>query len=246
MPLSKKEVEIVYLERFKALMPTFPTGAITPSESPDFLVTRTTDTLGIELTELHREALPGSVPLQGIEMMRRRIAERAHALYEEIGGPPVRCTIFMREYPIRQSEVEPIATAIANLVVRNLPSQNSSCEERYEWTNRAHFPELLNFISVHRHDVITQNFFSAPGSVWQVPLAASDIERALAAKESKCKAYRTRCDEVWLLVNADIDLMSTWIDFDPAAVSGAFKTSFDRVFLLRHFASQLHELTLIA
>ena len=150
----------------------------------------------------------------------------------------------MNNNHIKKDQVERLAAAIAHIAVRNLPNSNSSTQESYDLTNRSDFPEDLDTVSVDRLDTITENFFSCPGATWVAPLSSVDIERALASKEGKYSTYRKKCDTAWLLINADISAMSTWYDFDANAIAGPFKSSFDRVFVLRHFDSKLHELTL--
>lgn len=242
MPISKKDIEVHYFERFKSLLPDFPRGVVTPSEEPDFLVTGHGSTVGIELTELHRGARAGTVPQQASEAMRHRVVARAQELYSAAGHPPVRATVFMSGGHIKRNDVETIAIAIADIAKRNLPEPNSSSHESYEWTNRSYFPEIVDSIAVHRLDAITENLFSCPGSTWVASLSSADIDRALVAKENKYAAYRTRCDTAWLLINADIGPMSTWFQFDSAALTAPFASSFDRVFVLRHFGSKLYEL----
>jgi hypothetical protein len=151
----------------------------------------------------------------------------------------------MNEGHIRKGEVEPLAIAISDIAIRNLPAPNSSSREAYEWTNRAYFPEIVNSVAVHRLDAITETHFTSPGATWVAPFTAADIERALVSKEPKHSTYRQRCDEAWLLINADISAMSTWFQFDPAAVSGTLETRFERVFVLRHFGSTLHEIAVV-
>ena len=242
--LSKKDIEVVYLERFRHAMPDFPEGRIEPSEEPDFLVYRSDSILGIELTELHRETRPGASPQQARESMRQRVVNRAQELYVVGHYPPVRATVFMHgDVHIERSEVEHLASQICELAIRNLPGPNSSGEEFYEWTNRTYFPEVVNNIRVHRLDEITVSHFNAPGSTWVAPLARADVERALLSKNPKYSTYRKRCDEAWLIINADIGLMSTWFQFDSATVDAQFETDFERVFVFRHFGSKLHELT---
>ncbi|QSA97701.1 hypothetical protein [Methylococcus sp. EFPC2] len=244
MPLSKKDIEALYLQRVKGLLVGFPDGVIVQTEEPDFLVQGESLTIGIELTELHREAPAGTVPLQAAEAMRNRVVRRAQELYTVAGLPPIRCTVFIREQHIKKDQVEALATAVAKIAERNLPGSNQSRSESYDWVNRAYFPEVLDTVTVHRLDQITENFFSSPGSTWVIPLAASDIERALSAKNPKYSVYRAKCDQAWLVINADISTMSTWYKFERSVIAGRFKTPFDRVFLLRHFASELHELDL--
>lgn len=242
MPLPKKDVELHYFERFRALLQPFPEGIVSATEEPDFLVVGPHRKVGIELTELHQEVPPRQVPPQATEAMRHRVADRAQELYVHAGHPAVRCTIFMHDTHIQKADVEPLAQAIVGIAVRNFPPPNSSSNEAYDWVNRHYFPEIINSVSVHRLDEITQSHFTCPGGAWIPKLSPADIERALSAKEAKCAAYRQRCDEAWLVINADIGSMSTWFDFQEDALAGPFKTSFDRVFVLRHFGQALHEL----
>ena len=244
MPLRKKDIERHYFDRFRALFQPFPEGLIKPTEEPDFLVVGSARSIGVELTELHRTAQPDRAPLQATEAMRNRVAARAQELYLQNVLPPIRCTIFMQDTHIEKSQVEQLASAVVDIALRNLPPPNSSVTESYNWVNREYFPEAINSISVHRLDAVKQNHFNCPATTWVPKLSHLDIERTLAAKEPKYSAYRRCCDEAWLLINSDIGSMSTWFDFQSDAIARPFATSFDRVFIMRHFGQALHELTL--
>jgi len=244
MPAPDKKTEVAYLERFRALLSTFPSGRIEPTEEPDFLVHGTDAVVGIELTELHRDTPPGNVPEQASEAMRRGVVTRAGEIYEATGGPPVYVTVVMdQQVHVRKRETEELAQSIFEIVIRNSPPPNGSREESYEWTNRSYFPEVVHKVTVRRFDWATESFFSCPGAIWVASLAPADIERVLAMKEPKCPTYRSRCDEVWLLINTNIVSMSTWFETDPAAVGGPFTTSFDRAFLSNYATSELFELS---
>ncbi len=241
--ISKKDIEVAYLERFRHAMHDFPEGRIEPSEEPDFLVWRPDSILGIELTEMHRENSAGASPQQARESMRQRVINRAQELYVANACSPVHVSVFLREsVHIKRSEVELLASQICELAIRNCPRPNSSSEEFYEETNRAYFPNVVNNIRVHRLDAITETHFSSPGSTWVASLAQSDVERTLLSKNRKYPAYRKKCDEAWLVINADIGSMSTWFQFDSPSLSGTFETDFERVFVFRHFGRKLHEL----
>ena len=85
--------------------------------------------------------------------------------------------------------------------------------------------------------------FGGLGSTWAAPLARADVERALLSKNPKYSTYRKKCEEAWLIINADTRLMSTWFQSDSASFDAQFETDFERVFVFRHFGSKLHELT---
>jgi hypothetical protein len=240
---KKKDIEVHYLERLRAAMPDFPEGQIEPTEEPDFLIHGATSTIGIELTELHRDGPVGVKPQQALEAMRHRVVARAQELYVAKGLPPVKVSVFMRDsHDIKKEHVQTLAEALCQLVERNLPAPNSSKKEEYDWVNRSHFPEPILEVSVHRLDVITKTFFSVPGATWVSTLSNTDIQRALAPKEPKYPTYRLKCDQAWLVINADIGPMSTWFEFDASVPLLPLRTQFERVFVLRHFGSRLLEL----
>jgi hypothetical protein len=224
-------------------MPDFPSGQIEPTEEPDFLIHGSSSKIGIELTELHRFAPVGVKPQQALEAIRHRVVARAQELYVAKGLPPVRVSVFMREsHDVKKHHVQPLAAALCQLVERNLPLPNTSTTEEYSWENRERFPEPILKVSVHRLDAITKTFFSVPGATWVSALSNADIQRALAPKELKYRTYRLKCDQAWLVINADIGPMSSWFEFDASVPLAPLQTQFDRVFVLRHFGSRLVEL----
>ena len=245
MPLSKKDIEELYLSRMKALLGDFPDGHIESSEEPDFLIKGNGTRVGIELTELHRDVQAGAAPLQATEAMQHRTIQRAKQIFVSKGLPIVHCSIIMGDTHIKKDKVEHFAQAIAAIAERNVPGPNQSRTESFEWTNRSYFPEEIDTITVYRLDQLKETFFSAPRSVWATSLTRTDIERILASKNSKYPAYRTKCDQAWLLINVDIDAMSTWHEFNKSSIALPFNTPFDRVFVLRHFAGEIHELRVL-
>ena len=243
---KKKEIERHYLERLRDSLVDFPDGRIESSEEPDFLVHGNAVTIGIELTELHRETRSGTKPQQALEAMRHRVVAKAQELYIAANLPSVTVSIFMNDgYDIKRDRVLPLAKIIRQLVESHLPDKNSSQKIEYDWKNPASFPDPFIKISVHRRDAITRTFFSAPGATWVTTLSYADIDRAAEPKEMKYSTYRKKCDEAWLVINADIGSMSTWFEFDSSMLSKPLRTRFERVFILRHFGSKLFELPVV-
>jgi hypothetical protein len=244
---SKKRIESAYLESFKALFTNFPLGQIEPTEEPDFLVHEVGSVLGIELTELHRKSPEDELPQQAGQAMRQRVVNRAREIFERSGHPQIHASVLLRDTPhISKAQVEPLALTISNLVAQNLPDYDSSPIELPGWEIESPFPDFIHQIKVYRIAGLTRSFFSCPGSTWIATLAPEDIERVLALKEPKYTSYRNRCSRAWLLINADISSMSTWFEFESDALARHYCSSFDRVFLLRHFGQKLYELHIAA
>lgn len=243
MPVSKKDVELWRLERFKSFINDFPDGNVEPTEEPDFLVHSESRVIGIELTDLHRNTVPGQVPQQASEAMRHRVVARAQEIYISGAHPAVLASFHLDDrVHIKKPEVEELAMALARLVIDNIPSKNSSLRVPSDWYDKREIPSILYKLSVHRLDVVTKTFFSAPEATWVGTISRGDIERALASKDPKYAAYRPRCAEAWLVINSDIESMSTWFELDMDALSAPFATNFDRLFLVQHFGGKAHEL----
>lgn len=241
---SKKDIELWRLERFKTFIADFPNGTIESTEEPDFLVRTQGWTVGIELTDLHRETPTGEIPQQASEAMRRRVIARAQALYNAGNHPPVLASFFLHDsIHIKKDEVEPLAEDLANLVIANLPEPSSRADVPKDWDDTQPRPSILQSLSINRLDAVTRTFFSSPSATWVATLTREDIERALSSKELKCTTYRTKCDEAWLVINADIESIATWFEFDPEDIKFPFITQFDRVFLVQHFAGKVYELS---
>jgi hypothetical protein len=247
MTVSKKAIELWRLERFKTLIRDFPAGDIEPTEEPDFLIRGPEHIVGIELTDLHRETKAGQVPEQATEAMRSRVVARAQGIYNSRELPPVIASFFLDDrIHLKKHEVEDLASQMADLVEINLPSPGSTSKAPKDWEDTQALPSIVHSCSVHRLDAITRTHFSSPGATWVASLTREDIERALYAKNSKYATYRKKCDECWLVINADIESMATWFEFEVEVFQQTFTTSFDRVFLVQHFGGKAHELALKA
>ncbi len=243
MPRSKKDLEGAYLMRFRAAIQDFPVGRVDPTEEPDFLVIGPDSVVGIELTELHRDSVAGAIPQQASEAMRKRVVARAQEIYVAGGHPPARVTLYLDDtIHVERQDVERFAVMLCDVAIQNLPLPNASSQVSIGMPGSSAFPPILCSVTVHRLDVITRTHFNNPGGTWVAPIEVTDVERALASKEEKCATYRKRCDVVWLLVNAEIESMSTWFDPDSGVLAAPYKTSFDRVFVMFHFSNRVVEL----
>jgi len=184
--------------------------------------------------------------LQAREAVRQKIVERAKAIYDGAGYPPVDCKVHLKDLPYRKSEIEPLATAIAELTRRNIPPDGELYRaEDYDWVNAAYFPDVVDRIRVARYGVMTESFFGADGSAWIGPMPPELVREAIDDKDANVDKYLRRCSEAWLVIVADGFRMSTWFDDDSQVRAASFVTRFARVFVLRGFGQQLIELTTV-
>lgn len=243
MKASKKDTELFRLERFKCFTTDFPIGRIETTEVPDFLVFGESRVIGIELTDLYRQTSGAEAEQQVSEAMRTRVLARAQQIYVARHHPAVQATLFLDDRTrIKKSEVEQLATDIANLVATHIPAANSSAQIRPDWRATWRLPKPVIELYIYRRDSVKKTFFSAVKTTWVTTLRSADIERVLMQKAPKYPDYRKRCDEAWLVINADMESMATWFEFDSTLLTEPFVTNFDRVFLMRHFEGKAYEL----
>lgn len=242
----KKKLESHRLERFKAFLGDgFPDGEVESTEEPDFLVRATDHVVGIELTDLYRPTPEGQIPDQASESMRKRVVDRALAIYDSRSLPPVLASFFLNDrIHIEKREVEEIAIQLADLVAANIPEVGVKCQIPTSWDDLRDLPPVLHEVSVHRFASVTQTFFSNPGATCVPQLTREDLQRALKSKVEKYPAYRTKCDEVWLVINADMETMATWFEVEPEILNESFDAPFDRVYLVQHFGGRATALKL--
>lgn len=242
MPPSKKDVEFWRLEQFRRFCPDVPEGEVVPSEGPDFLI-HGIRTIGIELTDLHRATPPGSVPQQASAAMRNRVIATAAEIYKSQNLPPVLATFFLddREH-VQKAEVYALAASYADLVAQNVPHVGSGTEVPSHWDDFRELPKGVHKARIRRLEGLTSTTFSNPGATWVATLSREDINRALQDKEKKLAAYKSRCDEVWLVINCDTESMSTWFEVAPELHDEIFDSDFDRLYLVQHFRRAAHRL----
>jgi hypothetical protein len=241
---AKKDLERRYLDRVRDLLTDFPQGAIDEREQPDFLVNTADRVIGIEITELHRANDSQPVPMQGREAVRDQIAQRAKALYDGKGAPPIDCCVHLKDLSYRRTDIESLAAKIAALATRNIPPEGTLARrEQYDWVNREHFPEEVDYIRVARFEGLTESFFGTAGSTWAEPLTPDTVRAVIDTKDGNIDEYMRQCDEAWLVIVTDSRTMSTWFNSAEQVKVAAFTTRFARVFILRNFGRELIELT---
>ena len=239
---TKKQVERWQFDRFRQIHGALTEGNVVEDEEPDFLVSDGR-LVGVELTELYWEEASGALPHQAIEALRARIAEAAWRKYDVKGLSPVHVSVhFNPSYVLGKRDVPRLSDAIADWAASHIPAAGTSFSEEYEWENRAYFPKEVDQLSIFNFAGFEESFFSSPGAAFIPELCRNDIERALRLKEPKVETYRTKCEEVWLLINCDGGRLSNVFKLSDGVLDEVFDSSFDRAFLFQHVAEKVHEL----
>lgn len=141
---------------------------------------------------------------------------------------------FRNEY-VAKTDVEAVARAIADVVVRNTPGPGERTLLEM-WR----FPPDVRPPKVSEIDI--SHWKEPADSIWSISLggavprlAPKKVQEVIDAKEDRLPAYRSRCSTVWLLIAIDGFSPSGWWDIQQNVVNTRYHTNFDRVILYEHF-----------
>ena len=233
---EKKQRERWQLERFRASYSEFPSGVITPSEEPDFLVENNGEVIGIELTEIYRPQASDRLPMQASESLMNQVVNQARTIYEGNGGPALWVSVHFSAYPeLRKSIVSGLAVKLARIVSdRNITlGEGADLENEYEDTD--YFPEEIHSIRISRYAGLTKGFWKVTTAAFIPKLSSEEIQQTLNKKNVLCPSYRKKCQEVWLVIVHGSALSSTF-EMANDARAHKYKSNFDRVFMCDLFS----------
>lgn len=241
----QKQGEKAFLEKFRSLYPRFPSGEIVSSEAPDFVIENNDMCLGIEVTEFPSQPPSGEAPRaqesRGARALRRaEEACRANGLLHfqvNVNFHPGR-----RLEPSRESD---FVSELAQLIQRNLPNVGEKIHLSSTPRSVDLPPEEVISVSIHHPSNLDEQSYVLPsyGGVSK-KYTLRELQEEINRKERKVLTYRQLCPQVWLLVAGGQILPSTWIDLPDGINEHKFQSSFDKVFFLHDYRSEIIELLL--
>lgn len=225
---NKKALERSFLAEIAAIYPDFPSGIITNTERPDFLVLGESYITGMEVVGYVRgQGHGGSVDRRN-ETLRQEIAEEARQVFESSHSDPLMVRFLWHSAQhLRKSDVPDIGASAAKIVGQNIPQSlfDSTRIAGNELVDTA-LQEFVSSISVTR--VRNQALWSSVDAGF-VSVPASELQELLASKNAKVQDYLQRCDEVWLLIVADGRYISSTADLPEDIQQVHFRSAFRKV-----------------
>jgi hypothetical protein len=212
-------------------------------ENPDFLIRSSHLTLGIEHVEYVREQKlgkgSGGSPLRIKEVKDSEFVLRVRKEFERKNSIPivVSFTCPWERMPTN-SNISQLADEAVALIEANLPEESHWKSVRPD--TRLDFSESLEdyvaSISICRPARISESIWlCGTQPFWH--LQKTEIQALVLSKERNLSAYRSTCDDVWLLIVAPADYSSSMIDYPPEIATWSFSSDFSKVFLydrIRH------------
>jgi hypothetical protein len=239
-----KAEERYYLDLFLKLRPDLSASEIEPSEAPDFLARHGGQTVGIELVRFLFAHVSGPSPA-AIENYRNQLVKKLREGHTSRGIPPVHVSVhFGRdEILLSRQQRSDLAEQLLAFVAANMPSENSSVEFDYVRLPRALSAMGVHSLHVFRRNALTKPFWSLPYASYIPESTADRLQAVIDNKEANLAAYRKRAKHLWLVIISGTQGLQSMLDLDAGLLDADYTTGFHRVFLLRTFGSEVHELT---
>lgn len=232
---EQKYRELAHLLAFKESIPDFPHGKIPKNkEHPDFPISSSTKTIGIEHTEVFHKPKKNGCTLQAEENYIFQILNRSKRLYDCSNNVPVVVWVNISigtQFSKRQ--IDSIAKALVQVVKNNIPEdEKESIELKRNWRAEDQLPKKISSITIIRFGNRENSAWLPIGLGGAVPEITYDlVQESINRKNHKVDNYRIKCDEIWLLIVVYGFLPSTWFDVTGNALEEKYISDFDRTYL---------------
>jgi len=241
---SKKEFEQQCFELFSDLK----FGSILAYEQlnppdPDISLEINNKRIGIELTTIYKDNIPGikDSQLKKNESLQdavcRDIQKDLHTAFHR----PIEIHIGFTGIDLNGSDVPQIAKSVTDLILPNLRRINVDKISIIELTNEEDFPNSIYRISIIYIPSFTSYSVTGMISDFSGMLSQKRVKAAIEQKEDKSKKYDDLYDEKWLLLCIQADKLSSDFDLSKIEVE-PIKSDFNKVFILQLRAKHLIEL----
>ena len=224
---SKKEWERRYFDRVKALYGGLPSGIVIPSEEPDFLVWNGEKNCGIEIVQYVRGQGKNGSRLRWREELHNQIVGSAKLKHEARSAIALSVHVhWFHHRELRGSDVEWVSNELSELV-REYESLEINESTAIEPHYRAQINDFITRVSLRRR--------SSGRNAWsnvEVGPAEADgreLQDVIALKNPKVETYLEKCSEVWLIIVADGQRISSSGELNNGVRQMKFESEFDNV-----------------
>ena len=224
---AKKDREKGYLEKVKLLYAKFPRGSVVACEEPDFLVTNEQTRCGVEIVQYVRGQGKDGSPIRWREELHDQIIVAAKSKYEARSAIPVSVHLhWFHHRELRGNDVDRISDEICKLVIDWRPLKiNESVG--FEPDYKRDVSDFISRVSIRRR--------ASGKSVWsnvEVGPAQADaveLQRLISSKNERVSSYLKKCSEVWLVIVADGQRISSSGELSLRERQTKFESEFNTI-----------------
>ncbi|WP_266203652.1 hypothetical protein [Pontibacter kalidii] len=238
---NKHEIEEYFFKKLTELFPSLPKGNLSKPEPPDFLIDTGTETIAVEITQIHNEKGPKEkFPPAQKHATEDSILETAQALFSQRNNIPLHMSFtFANNILLSEKQRQALSRQICEMVETEIYGRE--LEGHFSFHLRDNLPqELLRISGYYFPNVTGVSWYSAKGRL--VPnLTKREILSVLRVKEKKLKRYIDKVDKA-ILVIAEGLIPNSWFDDIEIFEQNEFVSQFGKVFIIRYLSDQLIEL----
>ena len=162
---KQKEKERNHLEILCTLFHNFPDGVINPGrDRPNFFVESPNGKIGIEHTLLFKQKRPRDKPSQAQESECQQMVMEALKCYEKMNLPITEVSLsFGTDTSFNKKNRKKFAKILTNLIVENLPADNSWLRLKNDYLSPTTFPFEIHSVRIARYNFLINNFWFVSG-----------------------------------------------------------------------------------
>jgi hypothetical protein len=229
---DKKVRELKFLNEVRQIYPAFPVGEITVFESPDFLIRKDTEIIGVEIVDYIRGENKEKSTERRNEVLWKKIANAAKESFESKHNIPLVIHFHWNQHHfLRKSEVLHLAKDVVLLVENHIPTQLfEDIRVGADELDGTLLENVIHFITITRVRNDKQSLWGFISSGW-IEVQSMEIQHLIDAKSDKVQEYLRLCDDIWLIIVADGQFISSNIDLPEATTSNVYRSMFEQVLL---------------
>ena len=223
----KKDREKRFLEEVKSLYAKFPPGTVVANEEPDFVVFNGEISCGIEIVQYVRGQGKGGSPIRWREELHDQIVDSAQTKYQAQSGIALSVHLhWFHHRELRGSDIEWASDEICKLV-SNQGSLEINETVTFEPDYRARISDFITRIWVRRKH-LGKNAWSNV-EVGQAEADALELQGVITSMNVKVPTYLKKCGEVWLIIVADGQRISSSGELNIRERQTKFSSGFEKV-----------------
>ncbi len=243
MTPEERQMEFAQAKSLAGHLGLDPAAVVNNSASfPDALIRLPLETIGIEVTRLHREGSIDGRPVIALESEQEKTISIAMEKYTEAGGSPVCVAVYFNSEVLYSKNRHVVAEWLVELVRSNCPDPGG----QYEWDSRSiegyDYPTCLISVSAFRSRSMAKSHWHQPKAAWSSSGLAEALDIAIVSKQGKISEYLSHCDKCYLLLVSDWTISSMCFEIPDDFKYAPPVNDFEDVYFLSSYGREIKKL----